>query len=97
MSRRLRPCRADPHWPRETRLRPPARPLLLRCVAVFLAIFYEPPLQGSELGVFRKPPELVVSHLRRLQAPAASLSPLRRRAPRLGGYLSSWPDYALIS
>ncbi|KAJ1125642.1 hypothetical protein NDU88_004066 [Pleurodeles waltl] len=60
VSRRLRTCRADLLRSRERQLCPPARPLLPRRVAVFPAFFNEPPLQGSGLGVFRKPPEQFV-------------------------------------
>ncbi|KAJ1153320.1 hypothetical protein NDU88_006081 [Pleurodeles waltl] len=66
---RLRPCWADPLRPQETRLRPPARPLLPRCASVFPAIFFEPPPQGSGLSIFREPPEVVQSRLRRPRGP----------------------------
>ncbi|KAJ1200262.1 hypothetical protein NDU88_004088 [Pleurodeles waltl] len=46
-SRRLRLCQADPLRPRETRLHPPARPLLPRRAAVSPAIF----LRASPSGI----------------------------------------------
>ncbi|KAJ1179832.1 hypothetical protein NDU88_005065 [Pleurodeles waltl] len=86
----LRPCRADPLRPRETRLRPPTRPSLPSCATVFPAVFYEPPLQGSGLGMFGDPPELVVLRLRCPRSPC--------RLPESVPAQSSWirqPSFVL--